>query len=238
MNTVSIIGFGSFGAFLAEKLNDHLEVKVYSHSGKPNQWATTLEDAAKADYLILSVPLETYRKVLEEIKPLLRPDTVIVDVCSVKEEPARIIQEILPLQPRVMTHPLFGPESASDTLVGHTIVLCTDQSTNGSYADIKRFCERLELKIIELTSEEHDREIAVVQGLTFFVARTLTHFGIHRQKLSTPSFARLLHLAELEEHHSEDLFRTIQQGNPYTEEMRNRFLAAANEIDARLKEVR
>lgn len=238
MKSVGIIGFGSFGRFLAEKLDTHCEVKVFSTSNKPNQWAASLEEVAQSDFVIPAVPLVAYSKVLEDIKPLLQPETVIVDVASVKEQPIARIQAVLPNQPLVATHPLFGPESAKDTIKGHVLVLCPEASEASTYGVVKQFAQSLELEIVEQSATDHDREMAVVQSLTFFIAHALKDMELHSQKLSTPSFQKLLKLAELERHHSEELFTTIQAGNVYAEAVRKRFLAAARELQKRLVNIR
>jgi chorismate mutase len=128
----------------------------------------------------------------------------------------------------VSTHPLFGPESASDSLAGHVVVLCKEQSEPAHYQKVKDFCTELSLKVIEMSAEEHDKEMATVHGLTFFVAHSLKDMGLHSQKLATPSFKKLLSLAELERRHSLDLFKTIQEGNPFAEQIRSQF---ADEVD-------
>ena len=234
MATIGIIGFGSFGKFLAEKLSSYAKVLVYSRDNNSHSWASTIEEVAAADYVILAMPLNAYEAVLEQIKPLLRPESVLVDVCSVKEKPVRIIQQIMPEQPLVATHPMFGPESAGVQVAGHTLVMCPEVSDSTHYQVIKSFAEQLGLNVQEMTAGEHDKSIAVVQGLTFFVARTLENMGIHDEPLHTPSFARLLHLAELEQHHSQELFETIQLGNDYTAVVRDTFLAEAQKISAGL----
>lgn len=234
MKSVGIIGFGSFGAFLADRLSQFYEVKVYSASGRQNQWASSLKAVAECDVIIPAVPLEAYPTTLAEIKPLLKPETVIVDVCSVKEEPMRYIAELLPGQPTVATHPLFGPESAKDSLKGHVLVLCPDQSNPAALAQVQQFAETLKLEVVTMTCKEHDQEMATVHGLTFFIAHALKDMGLHSQKLATPSFKKLLALAELEQHHSQDLFLTIQNGNPYTKEVREDFLKQANQLNQRI----
>lgn len=105
-----------------------------------------------------------------------------------------------------------------------------------AYEIIKNFAFKLELEVKEMSADEHDKSIAVVQGLTFFVAHTLETMGIHDEPLHTPSFARLLHLAELEQHHSQQLFETIQLGNDYAPAVRKAFLDVAEDIDKRLKD--
>ncbi|MCU0667522.1 MAG: prephenate dehydrogenase/arogenate dehydrogenase family protein [Patescibacteria group bacterium] len=236
MVTVGIIGFGSFGKFLAEKLSSYAKVVVYSPSGTLSSWSVSLKEVAQADYLIPAIPLDSYRGVLDSLKPFLNPKTVIVDVCSVKILPIDIIKEYLPNQPVVATHPMFGPESANNGVAGHTIILCKEVSDIIGYEVIKKFAQKINLKIIEMSCEEHDKEIAVVQGLTFFVARTLKTIGMHNQKLHTPSFQRLLNIVELEQHHSQQLFETIQLGNPFAESVRNDFVKTAENINKNLKD--
>lgn len=235
MKTVGIIGFGSFGKFLAEKLSSHAKVLVYSQSGRTSSWMTSLEEVAAVDYLILSIPLDAYNETLTALKPHLTDRTVLVDVCSVKVKPIAKIREILPLQPLVATHPLFGPESAAVSLDGHTFVMCPELSTPEPYLHIKRFADSLGLKVVEMSAEEHDRELAVVHGLTFFIARSLEEMNIHDQKLHTPTFQRLLNIVEVDRHHSPELFRTIQNGNDYARDMRRRFIDTAQRVNKELE---
>lgn len=231
MKTVGIVGFGSFGKFLAEKMSAHAKVLVHSPSQAPSSWAAPIEEVAQADYVILAVPLQYYTEVIDQLRPHLRPSTVVVDVCSVKSSPMRLLRNALPHHALVATHPMFGPESASFRLDGHTIIMCPEASTPEPYATVKQFAASLNLTVIEMSCDEHDAEIAVVQGLTFFIARTLNTMGIHDQTLHTPSFQRLLDLANLEEHHSEQLFETIQSGNEHTAVVREKFLKVAGDLD-------
>lgn len=234
--TIGIIGAGSFGLFLAEQLHPYAEVKVYSRSGKAGQWNASLEAVAACDWLVPSIPLHAYEAALQLCAENVRPDTVIVDICSVKEAPMQLLATLFPNNPKVATHPLFGPESAADSLKGHVMVMCADVSDVMQYERVKAFGQKLGLCIEEMTAAEHDREMALVQGLTFYIAHALKDMNLHHMKLETPSFRRLLHLAELEKHHSEELFKTIQQGNAYTAEVREAFLREAMAIHKLLDE--
>ena len=231
MKTVGIIGFGSFGKFLAEKLSSHAKVRVYSHGGKVSSWSATLAEVVDVDYLVLAVPLDAYRETIEAIQPLLAPHTVIVDVCSVKVKPIAIIKELLPGQPLVATHPMFGPESASVSFAGHTLVMCPEVSETDPYNAIKHFADSLGLNVVEMSAAEHDEEIAVVQGLTFFVGRVLNMYGIRNQRLVTPTFRDLLDVADVDAHHSTELFMTIQEGNPHTKAVRELFIDSAKKLN-------
>lgn len=231
MKTLGIIGYGDFGQMLANKLDKYFDLKVYSASGKMNRWSVTLEEVAKTDYLILSLPLSKHKEVCEQLKPHLGSSTVIVDVCSVKGESGKIIKHALPEQAILSTHPLFGPQSIKNGLEGHVVVLCPDYSDEHSLQKAKIFLKKIGLEIVVIESDEHDKQMALVHGLTFFVARILKDFNLSDASLKTPSFNKLISLAELEKHHSKDLFITIEKGNPHTEEVRKHFIDRAIELN-------
>jgi prephenate dehydrogenase len=230
MKTLGIIGYGHFGKFLATQLSPHFSLKVYSVSGKSNEWSASFEEVASCDFLILSVPLTKHKEVCEQLKPVLHKNTVIVDVCSVKEESGQIIKHHLPGQPVLSTHPLFGPESAAASLKDHTIVICPDVTSENILKPCQEFCEKLGLRVVIMNSKEHDKTMALVQGLTFFVARVLKDFDLESTKLVTPSFRKLIALAELEQQHTKDLFVTIQKGNPHAEDVRQHFIDRAQTL--------
>ncbi len=77
MSKVGIIGFGSFGKFLAEKLNPHTEVLVYSSSGKQNIWSASLDAVASADFVLLAIPLDAYEPTLQAIKNKLHKKALL-----------------------------------------------------------------------------------------------------------------------------------------------------------------
>ena len=113
MKTVGILGYGSFGQFLVRKLEKKLSLLVYDPFQKvPAKCIASLEQIAECDFVVLAIPIDAYEPVLTEIKPMLSPSTVIVDIASVKTTPVGIIEDILPGQSRVVMHPLFGPQSA------------------------------------------------------------------------------------------------------------------------------
>jgi prephenate dehydrogenase len=114
--------------------------------------------------------------------------------------------------------------------------MCPEASDPEAFATLKDFATKLGLKVIEKSTEEHDREMAYAQGLTFFVARALMKSNIHDVELRTPSFKKLLDLAELESHHSDDLFRTIQLGNTFTRKVRASFARQVAELLEELTE--
>lgn len=227
---VGIVGTGNFGQYLAKWLAPHAEVRMAGRSSSAEDYQAAL--AAQA--IILAVPFEAYPAVLDRIKGRLLPQTVVVDVCSTKDLPVRALREALPGQPILALHPLFGPETAAASLTGHMVVLCPQAGMSQLERQAARLMEEAGLEVVEMTAARHDRLMADLQALTFFVARVLANYGVAEQPVMTPSYRQLLKLADLERHHTPELFRTIQQANPHAAVARQRFIDLANQLNGEL----
>ncbi|WP_343616542.1 prephenate dehydrogenase/arogenate dehydrogenase family protein [Novosphingobium sp.] len=114
--SLGIIGFGAFGRLIADHLRDFL--KIYATDSAPLAEApegVTLTDLARVcacDIVVLAVPVAALGALCAQIAPLLRPGALVMDVGSVKVEPARIMVAQLPPHVSVIaTHPMFGPQS-------------------------------------------------------------------------------------------------------------------------------
>lgn len=224
MKTLGIIGYGAFGSFAARWLKEDFQLSVYDSNEEkvPENYRAPLAEVCSSGFVVLAIPLSSYEAVLAQISSLLPEGTVVVDVSSVKVKPVELIKRTLPSQPYIALHPLFGPETAGDSIENHIVVVCGSKDVDVS--KVIEYLEAKRLEIVEMSLEEHDREMAVVQGLTFFLARGLNEFGVHRMKLKTPSFAKILSLVELDKHHSDDLLDTILNGNKFAREVREDFM--------------
>ena len=113
---IGVIGFGRFGQLMAGYLAKDFTVKVFNRSDKSagivrtGAVPATLAEACDQKFVILSVPISTMREMLKKVSPLLRPDAVVADVCSVKVYPVEWMVEALPPSVSILgTHPMFGP---------------------------------------------------------------------------------------------------------------------------------
>jgi prephenate dehydrogenase len=131
-------------------------------------------------------------------------------------------------------HPLFGPESASSGLSGHKLIFCDSSLSIKATAKIKKCLSGMGLDVIDMSAEDHDKQMATLQALTFFLARSLNEFGIHNNKLITPSFQRLIDLAELDKKHSDELLQTIWQGNRHAKKVRQKFMHDIQALDKKI----
>jgi hypothetical protein len=74
-----------------------------------------------------------------------------------------------------------------------------------------------------------------VHVLTFFVARGLGNMNIEVMPFKTPSYDMLTALIDFDAKHSDELFQTIQQGNPYGDEVRRSLVQSFQELEKQIK---
>ena len=77
--------------------------------------------------------------------------------------------------------------------------------------------------------------MAVTLGLTHFIGRSLSVLKADRLPIDTEGYKRLLHILEVVEHDTWQLFVDMHTYNPYAEEVRHAFLQAVEKIDSELR---
>ena len=238
---IGILGFGRFGKLMAQYLARDFNVLVYNRSDNADAILAcgakpvSIEEACQQKMVILSVPISVFHDTLETVAPLLNPDALVIDVCSVKEYPVRLMKDLLPEGVSILaTHPMFGPDSAADALQGRKIVLCCERINDSVYQKIKSYLISKELVVIEATPEAHDRQIAVSLALTHFIGRSLAEYGATPQDVDTEGYQRLLHVLGVVENDTWQLFEDMNTYNPYAAESRSEFMAAVERIHKRL----
>jgi prephenate dehydrogenase len=239
---IGIIGYGRFGKLAARYLAQDFEVTVCGRKPVPvpeighNIRSASLDEVCRQRFLILAVPISAMRDTLATVAPKLGPDTVVIDVCSVKVYPVQWMLERLPAHvPILATHPMFGPDSAADSLQGMKIALCPVRIEPSLLRKIRDYLEEKQLTVIETTAEDHDRQIAVSLSLTHFIGRSLADFGAAPMPIDTEGYKRLLHILGVVEHDTWQLFVDMNRYNPYAAGTREAFLAAADRINRELE---
>jgi prephenate dehydrogenase len=244
--TFGVIGFGHFGQFLAQSLSSHGEVLVTDAdldrlTNVPDRVrAASIDEIANADVVVLAVPFSALASVVRQVRDHLAPATVVMDVVSTKARATAILEEALAEHPNVLaTHPLFGPPSMQRMQAGDRVVVTLQRGERA--AGFLRFLETtFGVQIVEMPAEEHDRAMAYMQSLPFFIARALVDIDIegleHRDTLAIPSFEKLAEIATIEEQHTVDMFDTSQISNPFAEEARAHFLDVLAKLQDEIKQ--
>ena len=239
---IGIIGFGRFGRLMAGYLAGDFTVKVFNRSDKSAQIAETgaiwasLAEVCRQKIVILCVPISTMREMLQQIAPLLNPDSLVIDVCSVKVYPVEWMVEALPPSVSLLaTHPMFGPDSAAESLHDRKIVLCKTRITDTRYQKVKDYLVKKGLNVIDTTPEEHDRQIAISLSLTHFIGRALDEFGAEELMIDTEGYKRLLNILGVVTHDTWQLFVDMHRYNPYARKNRQAFMAAMKRLEEKLE---
>ena len=84
------------------------------------------------------------------------------------------------------------------------------------------------------TPEAHDREAAMVQGLTHLIAKVLVQMEPLPSRMTTRSFELLMQGVDMVRHDAPEVFQAIEQSNPFTREVRRQFFDLASKLDDEL----
>lgn len=238
---IGLIGHGRLGQLIERYLGQDSDLLVFDEKQVGPPLATTyatqaeLKEVCQAKIIILAVPISAMREVLLKIAPLISKDTLIVDTCSVKVHPTRLMQETLPQGIQILgTHPMFGPDSAAKTLFGSKIVLCNLRTEEKLYRSLKAYLETHGLKVIEVTPEEHDKQISSSLLMTHMIGRVLMELEQRELEIDTKGYRRLMKILEVVENDSWQLFKDMNDYNPYSQNMREDFIQAYHTVMQRL----
>jgi len=176
--------------------------------------------------VIVAVPIAATLEVIRRVGPHLPADGLLMDFTSLKEEPVREMLQATNAEV-VGCHPLFGPDCPS--LEGQNIILCA-----GRGEQWLRWLEELFSKggarVTVTTSAEHDRIMALIQGLThldtLLMGLTLRDSGMEASALdafSTPIFRTKRAIVEKVFHMSPELYAGLLAGNPAMAEILGRY---------------
>jgi|TARA_B100002003_G_C14142101_1_gene549126 prephenate dehydrogenase len=238
---IGIIGFGRFGKLATRYLAKDFDVSVSTRSSKDeeikklNAKTASLEDVCKKDIVIICVPISSFEEELENIKNFIGKKTLVIDVCSVKEYPVELMKKILPSHIQILaTHPIFGPDSAVDSLKGKKMVLCKVRIDDDLYGKIKDYLAQKELILLETTPGEHDKDMARSLFLTHLIGRSLLEFGSKNQDVDTEGYQRLLSILKTVENDTWQLFEDMCKYNEYSKGVMEKFIRSAQEISMRL----
>ncbi|MDI6737055.1 MAG: prephenate dehydrogenase/arogenate dehydrogenase family protein [Nanoarchaeota archaeon] len=227
MKIAIIGGKGQMGLMFAEAFKK--EGCELTLTGSKNN---NLEAVKDADIVIITVPIRQTVKVIEEIAPCMKEDSLLTDFTSVKVKP---IEAMKKAKCGILGgHPLF------DSSVGfenQNFILCPIKENKNSEW-YRKFLKSLKLNVIEMTADEHDRQMAVIQGLTHisnislgYALKKIGYDLSKAEKLSSPVYLLRLYTAGRILAQDEKLYSDIEMENPYSKETARAYLEAVKEIE-------
>lgn len=178
--------------------------------------------AAECDIVMVSVPIRQTVQVIREIAPLLKEGQLFCDLTSLKTEPVKAMLESD--ADVVGLHPMFGPTVSR--LLGQTIIATPARCSDDALTRFLGIFENEGARITVTSPQEHDRMMAVVQGLTHFVtlsvAETMRRAGIDPRDttaFTSPVYQIELGLVGRLLAQDNSLYADILQLNPFVPEI-------------------
>lgn len=211
------------------------------------QTTQSLDQAYASDVIFYCTPISTFEHVITQHTQHIKPNHLLIDTLSVKLHPKYVFEKILYLDshsggktptksnnnrtieqysnslstPQVLlSHPMFGPDSAKDSFQDLPIVLDQYQTNDDTYTFWKTFFTNQGLKVVEMTADEHDRLAARSQGVAHYLGRVLEKIDFKPTPIDTLGAKKLNEIMEQTIHDTPELFRDLQTYNPYTKDMR------------------
>jgi len=223
--------------------------------------ATDMKAVGEADVILISVPIDAFEQVTEQIAPYTNSGQIIADVTSIKTFPVEAMHKHIKNGLLLGTHPVFGPGAMS--LTNQNFVLTpTNEKETALAQKAKQYLEERGARATLMTPEEHDEMMAVVLGLSHFIAIATADSLLSLDKfkqmkeISGTTYKVLLTLVESVVSEDPELYASLQMSLPKmveTEELfqtnlkkwadlvknqdRQEFIRRMNALKSKLEEV-
>ena len=193
---------------------------------------TSIEAVKNADVVLISVPIDSFEEVVKQLKPHLHSRQVIIDITSIKVFPVQIMHKHIRTGLVLGTHPMFGP-GARDVVKQNFVLTPTNKEETDLAQKIKQYLEARGARVTLMSPHEHDEMMAVILGLSHFVAivtaDTLLNFNKLNQMeaIGGSTFKLLLTLAKGVISEDPEFYASLQMNLPKMTEMEELFQRSA-----------
>lgn len=202
MKNVTIIGLGLIGGSLGLSLKDNNlcdSVWGIEHSEKSARRAlelglveriVTLDEAIEeSDLIVLATPVDTIPTLAVKILNRIRPDQIVMDMGSTKQE----LCELTAMHPNrgrlVATHPMWGTEHSGPDAAEHgafssrTVVICEKElSDNDAVEAVEKIYSTLGMPIKYMSAEEQDLHCAYVSHISHITSFALALTVLEKER--------------------------------------------------------
>ncbi len=242
---IAVIGAGKMGVWFADFfqskgydviLADRKKAKLEKQKALLVDLTTNFEEAvADADQILLCVSINAMEEVVKTISPVLHEGQVVMDICSIKESPVKIMHQYIKEATVLGTHPVFGP--GSNGVKHKAYVLTPTNSKENELAEhYKLWLEREDAHVFIMTPKKHDELMSVVLGLPHFLGLVACETLLEQKnlpetkKVAGTTYRMLFTLAEATALETPDLYASVQTNLADLPALENLFMAKAQEL--------
>lgn len=196
--------------------------------------ADNINAVENANRILICVPIENFEDLIKEIHAHIRPDHTVMDICSIKDTPIKIMHKYIKTGITLGTHPMFGPGAKS--IKDQNFILTPTNNREKMLAEnFRNWLEKRGAKVFIMSPKKHDKLMSVVLGLPHFlglvVCDTLLDYNsfLETMKISGASYKMLLTLAEAVASEEAEFYASLQMNLPEIDKVEGLFLEKAEE---------
>jgi len=208
-----------------EKLREELDVETT---------ADFVDAVKKAERVIICVSISSFEEVVKKIGPIVCNGQAVMDICSTKEYPVKVMHENIKHGLVLGTHPVFGPGSKG--IKHKTYVLTPTNTAEEKYAEgFKRWLEKEEAHVFIMTPQKHDQLMSIILGLPHFLGLAACETLLEQKdfpetkQVAGTTYRMLFTLAEATALETPDLYANLQMELPEMGKIEDLFIAKARE---------
>jgi prephenate dehydrogenase len=242
---IAVIGAGKMGVWFAKFfeskcydviLADRKKEKLESLKDLLVDLTTNFQEAVHdADQIFLCVSINAIEEVVKAISPALHEGQVVMDICSIKETPIKIMHQYIKDVTVLGTHPVFGP--GSNGVKHKAYILTPTNEKEKEFAEqYKKWLEQEEAHVFIMTPQKHDELMSVVLGLPHFLGLAACETLLEQKnlpqtkKVAGTTYRMLFTLAEATALETPDLYASVQTNLTNLGEIEDLFMAKAQEL--------
>jgi prephenate dehydrogenase len=240
----AILGAGKMGVWFAKFCKENGEQVILADRKKEKlarlgkelgvETADFVDAAKKADNVVICVSIDAFEEVVKKIAPSVREGQTVVDICSVKEQPVKIMHQHIKKGLVLGTHPVFGPGSRG---VKHkAYILTPTNAKEEAFAEkYKKWLEKVGARVFVMSPKKHDELMSVVLGLPHFLGLVACDTLLEQEdfaqakKVAGTTYRMLLTLTEATALETPDLYASLQITLPELGKIEELFVTKAKE---------
>jgi prephenate dehydrogenase len=187
-----------------------------------------------ADRVVICVSISSIEETVKKIAPATHKGQPIMDICSIKEYPVKVMHKYLKEALVLGTHPVFGP--GSHGIRNKAYVLTPTNPKEEAYAnEFKNWLEKEGAHVFIMTPQKHDELMSLILGFPHFLGLAACETLLAQpefsesKKLAGTTYRMLFTLAESVAQETPDLYANVQTRLPELGKMEDLFIANAQQ---------
>lgn len=220
MHDLTIFGFkGQFAQYFLSHVFNTTSFVGIEKSHEPLTLAQKIA-VQESKMVLFCTPYTATQKLLQDLAPIIQPHHTLVDICSVKSNLYNL--NLLRAENIISLHPLYSPNSNAKSKHCIQCTLRGSLSTN----EVKNH-----FTMKEMTIDEHDKAMAIVQAGIHFQNYVTAHFLTkHRINAETNLYSILHSVIERQMSQNTEMMAEIQIYNPYVKSTIESLAESFNEL--------